>query len=130
MRNAGFRPAREGSLEDGACREPGRLDPAGRHDEVAGEAMPVIEVQGERDVLAPVSKQVGDGRSRDRIVDPAWEFQVRRRRRRPGDRPGRTGGRASRRWGKGEFGTIVVPSSESGSMESRHPPADGAERPR
>jgi hypothetical protein len=70
--DAGARSAGRGSLEDRKSREPGCLDPADSDDSVTGEAMALIEVQDERDVLPPVPEEVASDRGcRDRVVDPA-----------------------------------------------------------
>jgi hypothetical protein len=69
-------PARLGSLEDRACREASCLDPADGQDGRADQAMPVVQVERQRDVLTASAEQVsGELRSRGRPVDSAKEVR-------------------------------------------------------
>lgn len=61
-----------------ASRKPSRLDQADGNDGVADDAMPVVEVECQRDVLYAVANKIaGEASCRNRIVDPAREVEAR-----------------------------------------------------
>jgi hypothetical protein len=66
------RPAHLGSCEDRAGRGPSRLDPADGNDGVADDAMPVVEVERQRDVFRTVAMKIArEASCLERAVNPA-----------------------------------------------------------
>jgi hypothetical protein len=76
-KNEDGRAARLGSLNDRWCREAGCLDPAGGKDRNADEAVLIVQVDRQRDVLPVMGEQVaGELGCRGGIVDPPREVQL------------------------------------------------------
>ncbi len=71
-------PARLGSEEHWAGREPSGLDPADGDDSVTNEAVAVVQVENDCHVLTVMAEQVTcELRSRRRPVDPTGEVELR-----------------------------------------------------
>lgn len=69
MAPAGLRPE-----EDRVGRQASCLHPASGDDGMANEAVPVVQVQRQREVLMTAAEEIeGDPRSRGRVVDPSGD---------------------------------------------------------
>ena len=58
-KNASGGVTRLGTGEDRSCREPGVLDPASGDDGCSDQAMPVVQIERQRDVLPVMPEKVG-----------------------------------------------------------------------
>jgi hypothetical protein len=126
-------PAGQRPSEDRAGGQPGRLSPSHGEDRRPDEPMPVVEVDGERDVIPAIPEEIGcELGGRRGPVDPAGERQWclclwATGRGRATEADLRTSVRSGERK---EIGSIVEPSSEAGFMESSPRRPSVAERPR
>ncbi len=120
---AGLRPEKDRASREASC-----LDPAGGDYGVADEAMPVVQVEGESDILPTAPEEIeGDLGCRGRVVDPSRDVELTVRDclrvaghpARPGEQPTRM-----KLW-RGDVMVMVETSVRSGFMEAPNTSSEG-----